>query len=111
MSALGHRQTFAPQNVMAALPPMRLRKRIPANGHVRFTPESGHVQCKMTCPLWANSGHCVSAPSIQQHEAAAGTATTGLFPVWIADLGRWRFVDNLRHVIAVGLLSQAQVRF
>jgi hypothetical protein len=24
---------------------------------VRFTPESGHVQCKPSCPLWANSGH------------------------------------------------------
>jgi hypothetical protein len=25
--------------------------------HVRFTPESGHVQCNSACPLWANSGH------------------------------------------------------
>jgi hypothetical protein len=25
--------------------------------HVRFTPESGHVQCKRGCPLWAKSGH------------------------------------------------------
>ena len=24
---------------------------------VRFTPESGHVQCKSACPLRANSGH------------------------------------------------------
>jgi len=24
---------------------------------VRFTPESGHVQCTSVCPLWANSGH------------------------------------------------------
>jgi len=23
--------------------------------HVRFTPKSGHVQCKEECPLWANS--------------------------------------------------------
>jgi len=28
-----------------------------AIGHVRFTPESGHVRCKTKCPLWANSGH------------------------------------------------------
>jgi hypothetical protein len=28
-----------------------------ANGHVRFTPESGHVRCNYRCPLWANSGH------------------------------------------------------
>src|SRR5262245_37296047 len=27
--------------------------------HVRFTPESGHVQCNSACPLWANSGHCL----------------------------------------------------
>jgi hypothetical protein len=25
--------------------------------HVRFTPESGHVQCTRPCLLWANSGH------------------------------------------------------
>ncbi|MGB8745951.1 MAG: hypothetical protein WCD54_08295, partial [Pseudolabrys sp.] len=24
---------------------------------VRFTPESGHVQCNSACPLCANSGH------------------------------------------------------
>jgi len=24
---------------------------------VRFTPESGHLQCNSACPLWANSGH------------------------------------------------------
>src|SRR5262245_13565712 len=28
-----------------------------AMGHVRFTPESGHLRCKQECPLWANSGH------------------------------------------------------
>jgi hypothetical protein len=28
-----------------------------ANGHVRFTPKSGHVQCTSSCLLWANSGH------------------------------------------------------
>src|SRR5262249_33064978 len=25
--------------------------------NVRFTPESGHLQCNGPCPLWANSGH------------------------------------------------------
>ena len=31
-----------------------------AKGHVRSTPESGHVQCTGSCPLCANSGlmHC-----------------------------------------------------
>ena len=28
-----------------------------AERHVRFTPESGHVQCKEGCPLWVKSGH------------------------------------------------------
>ena len=28
-----------------------------AKGDVRFTPESGHVQCKSVCPLSANGGH------------------------------------------------------
>ena len=28
-----------------------------AKGHVRSTPESGHVQCNSACPLCANSGH------------------------------------------------------
>jgi hypothetical protein len=30
------------------------------NRHVRFAPESGHVQCKSRCLLSANSGHCAS---------------------------------------------------
>ena len=28
-----------------------------AKGHVRFTPESGHVRRNYRCPLWAKSGH------------------------------------------------------
>ena len=40
MSALGQKQTFA------------VHQR-----HVRFTPESGHVQCTSACPLSAKSGH------------------------------------------------------
>ena len=28
-----------------------------AKWHVRFTPKSGQVQCKTSCPLCANSGH------------------------------------------------------
>jgi len=30
-----------------------------AQGHVCFTPESGHVRRNYGCPLWANSGHWV----------------------------------------------------
>jgi hypothetical protein len=40
MSALGHKQTFAVQNVMSA-----------------FTPNSGHLRRTSLCPLCANSGH------------------------------------------------------
>jgi hypothetical protein len=29
--------------------------------NVRFTPESGHVQCNSACPLCANSGHSLPA--------------------------------------------------
>jgi len=28
-----------------------------AKDHVRFTPESGHLQCNSSCPLRAKSGH------------------------------------------------------
>src|SRR5262245_17530785 len=28
-----------------------------AKRHVRFTPESGHLQCNSPCPPWAKSGH------------------------------------------------------
>src|SRR5262245_28363719 len=31
-----------------------------APAYVCFTPESGHVQCKHRCPLWAKSGHQAS---------------------------------------------------
>jgi hypothetical protein len=32
-----------------------------ANCDVCFTPESGHVQCTSSCPLWAISGHSFMA--------------------------------------------------
>ena len=31
-----------------------------ARRHVRFAPESGHLQCNSVCPLSANSGHARS---------------------------------------------------
>src|SRR5215475_11894042 len=37
-------------------PQKRPRKQTSANGHVCFTPESGHVRCKSPCLLWAKSG-------------------------------------------------------
>ena len=41
MSALGHKQTL---------------QRMPT--YVRFTPESGHVQCKTACPLYPRKRTC-----------------------------------------------------
>ena len=40
MSALGQKRTFWR-----------------CGSHVRFTPNSGHLQCTSSCPLCANSGH------------------------------------------------------
>jgi hypothetical protein len=58
MSALGQKQTFAPQKKRCPLyTQKRPQKRISAQGHVCFTPESGHLQCTSLCLLWAKSGH------------------------------------------------------
>jgi hypothetical protein len=46
LSASGHKWTF--NDVRLSL------------NDVRFTPETGHVQCKSLCPLRANSRHCRS---------------------------------------------------
>src|SRR5262245_21748754 len=68
MSALGQKQTCAAQNSMSALHPIATAKaKIPKHGHVRFTPESGHVQCTSTCPLWAKSGHGAMALNMQPY--------------------------------------------
>ena len=41
--------------------------------HVRFTPESGHVQCNSACPLCANSGSCTAAKkTLFDHLVGAG---------------------------------------
>ena len=48
MSALGQKRTFAVQQRMSALHPIATAKALfPQYGHVRFTPESGHVRCKL----------------------------------------------------------------
>src|SRR5262249_51625329 len=39
--------------------------------HVRFTPESGHVQRTRLCPLWAISGHCTIRSPRQRARAKA----------------------------------------
>jgi hypothetical protein len=36
-----------------------------AKCHVRFTPESGHVQCNGPCLLWAKSGHSSARPCLR----------------------------------------------
>jgi hypothetical protein len=60
MSALGQKQTYAVQNGMSA-----------AQGHVCFTPESGHVQCTSLCPLWAKSGHLLVTGAFEIKKAAS----------------------------------------
>jgi hypothetical protein len=54
MSALGHKQTFRNAIVMSALPPKADISQ--CNRHVRFTPESRHLQRNSRCPLRAKSG-------------------------------------------------------
>jgi hypothetical protein len=44
-SALGHKQTYAVQTAMSALPPKATTKANSRKSHVCFTPESGHVRC------------------------------------------------------------------
>jgi hypothetical protein len=56
MSALGRKRTYAVQNIMSALPSIATAKAGSANGHVCFTPENRHVQCKGSCPPRDNSG-------------------------------------------------------
>ena len=45
MSALGHKRTYAMQQPMSALLSIATAKANSRKGHVRFTPESGHVRC------------------------------------------------------------------
>ena len=54
-----------------------------AKQHVRFTPESGHVQCNSVCPLCANSGHRgpYSITSSARARSVGGTAMPSAFAV------------------------------
>ena len=54
MSALGQKRTCAVPNV-----------------HVRFTPESGHVQCNSGCQLSANSGHLLVTGAVEMKKAGS----------------------------------------
>jgi hypothetical protein len=56
MSALGQKQTYAPQKAMSALAPIATAKADSSKGHVCFTFESGHVRCNYGCQLRARSG-------------------------------------------------------
>jgi len=64
----GHVRFGSQADMCAAKPHVRFtpnsdrESRHAANGHVCFTPESGHVQCKPSCLLWANSGHRIKQP-------------------------------------------------
>jgi len=56
MSALGHKQTYAPQQAMSAFPPIATVKADIRKRSVCFTPKSGHVRCQQECLLWVKSG-------------------------------------------------------
>ena len=47
---------------------------IPANGHVRFTPKSGHVQCTSPCPLCAMCGRLRFGKNFLHDAALVGAA-------------------------------------
>ena len=71
MSALGQKRTFAVQN-----------------SYVRFTPNSGHVQCNSACPLCANSGHRAVVfwsryAGPVSNKADKGSSRTRIHRVWI----------------------------
>jgi hypothetical protein len=57
---------------MSALPPKVTAK---ADGHFRFIPNSGHVQCNSVCPLCANSGHWLYKKK-DRHAAASPKSET-----------------------------------
>ena len=79
MSALGQKQTYAAQQVMSALPQLRLQKRIFALGHVRFTPESGNARCTKRY-----SGHRVYSITSSAVASSDGGTYYGERPSWIA---------------------------
>ena len=49
-----------------------------AQSHVRFTPESGHVQCTSPCPLWANSGHSVLRQTLARYSITSSARASSL---------------------------------
>ena len=61
MSALGQKQTFAPQKAMSALLPIATAK-ADSTKHVCFTLKSRHVRCTNRRLLRANSGLARSKP-------------------------------------------------
>ena len=77
MSALGQKQTFALQKSMSALPPIATAKADIRNWSCPLYPESGHVQRKHRCLLWANSGHQAvhSITSPARASTAGGTVS------------------------------------
>ena len=57
MSALGHRQTYAPQKAMSALPPNSDRESGFPHKVMSALPPKRTMRCTSSCLLWANSGH------------------------------------------------------
>ena len=57
MSALGHKQTYALDKAMSALPRIATAKADFRKRSCLLYPNSGHVRCKKQCLLRARSGH------------------------------------------------------
>jgi hypothetical protein len=66
---------------------------------VRFTPTCGHVQRKVKCPLWANSGHADQATFF-----AAGGFHVPL--MMKGDLSFGQYMRNIRINLSFGAGSQ-----
>ena len=58
-----------------------------AKSHVRFTPESGHLQCTRRRPLSAKSGHCAEAAQSTKLDTAAVVPALALLAILSQERG------------------------
>src|SRR5262249_22764059 len=66
-----------------------------AKGHVRFTPESGHVRCTSPCLLWANSGHLCSRVSLWRYGGKYIVGRHGATDALKRKIANWFDVDGI----------------
>ena len=73
-NGIGQERTYAPQQVMSALPPITTAKADSRKGDVCFTPKSGHLQCISQCQLWAMCGRLPVGKNFLHVAALVGAA-------------------------------------